>query len=183
MKKFYSLLVSGIVTFSVIGSTVLISKNQNNGIESVGKSHQHFVSQNNSFVNNSVFRTLKSFTALQPLQLSYLTKKAWVLSYVKELDSYPTQKVINALKQFNTPATAVKIDLRYAGKYADEYGGYNRAGSAIRFYLAVHLASVLPNLKVWGITFNHVQLKQNTPVSVTASYGGKSIAIFVKVIG
>ena len=49
-----------------------------------------------------------------------------VTIYVKEHDSSKVQKVINALKTFNSPATAVKIDPRYAGKYADEYGGITK---------------------------------------------------------
>ena len=96
---------------------------------------------------------LKSNTTV-PVQATYSNDSVTI--YVKENDSSQTQKVIDALKRFNTPASAVKIDPRYA----DEYWGYDRAGSAIRFYIAVQLASVLPHLKVWGITFNHVQLKK-----------------------
>ena len=105
--------------------------------------------------------------------------------YVKEHDSSKTQKVINALKIFNSPATAVKVDHRYAGKYADEYGGYNQAGSAIRFKIQVRFKTLLPHLMVSpkSITFNHVQLKPGSLVSLIASYRGKSTAILVKLTG
>lgn len=80
MKKLYSLLVSGTVAFSVVGNTVLVTKNQNTSIKLASNSHDNLVSQNNSFAKNTsvydVFRALKSFTATQPLQLPYLGKKA-----------------------------------------------------------------------------------------------------------
>ena len=89
MKKLYSLLVSGTVAFSGVGSIVLTSQSQNTGIKSSDNSHHHLVSPSNSFLNTSgvvydVYRALKSFTATQPLQLPYLSKTVWAprLMYV-----------------------------------------------------------------------------------------------------
>ena len=101
--------------------------------------------------------------------------------YVQEQDGSEAQKVINALKQFNNPDTAVQIGAEYDGKHADEYGSfpkYNKAGDAIRRYILFSSKITLRELP--SITFNHALLMQEHPVSVIASYKAKSTPILVK---
>ena len=100
--------------------------------------------------------------------------------YVQEQEGSEAQKVINALKQFNNPATDVQIGAEYDRKHADEYstlGVVTKAGDAIRNYIADHGIDVA---KVHDITFNHALLMQEHPVSVIASYKAKSTPILVK---
>ena len=100
--------------------------------------------------------------------------------YVQEQEGSEAQKVINALKQFNNPATAVQIGAEYNGKFANEYslsGILPKAGDAIRNYIADHGIDMA---KVHDITFNHVLLMQEHPVSVIATYKEKSTPILVK---
>ena len=100
--------------------------------------------------------------------------------YVQEQEGSEAQKVINALKQFNNPATDVQIGAEYDRKHADEYsilGFVTKAGDAIRNYIADYGIDVA---KVHDITFNHALLMQEHPVSVIASYKGKSTPILVK---
>ena len=100
--------------------------------------------------------------------------------YVQEQEGSEAQKVINTLKQFNNPATAVQIGAEYDRKHADEYsilGLVTKAGNAIRNYIADHGIDIA---KVHDITFNHALLMQEHPVSVTASYKAKSTPILVK---
>ena len=100
--------------------------------------------------------------------------------YVQEQEGSEAQKVINALKQFNNPATDVQIGAEYDRKHADEYsilGIFTKAGDAIRNYIADHGIDVA---KVHDITFNHALLMQEHPVSVIASYKAKSTPILVK---
>ena len=100
--------------------------------------------------------------------------------YVQEQEGSEAQKVINTLKQFNNPATAVQIGAEYDRKHADEYsivGLVTKAGDAIRNYIADHGIDIA---KVHDITFNHALLMQEHPVSVTASYKAKSTPILVK---
>lgn len=81
MKKLYSLLVSGAVAFSALGSTVLVSENRGTNINSTNSHSHHLVSQNTNFVKSStvydVYKALKKFTATQPLQLPFLGGTTW----------------------------------------------------------------------------------------------------------
>ena len=116
--------------------------------------------------------------SLVKVSATYLKKTTPI--YVKE--SISTEKVISALKKFNTSATAVKIYAEYNGKYADEFAvakGEQKAGDAIRDYLSGHDEQISPFIKT-KISFNHVLLKRS-PVSVTASYRGESVKILVQI--
>ena len=136
------------------------------------------------FTTEVVAEITFSNTPLQPntavlVQATY-EKKATPI-YVKEADSSEAQDVINDLQKFNTTATAVEIDAKYAGKYADDYGIFlfNKAGDAIREYIIVN-SSEIETEQAFKITFDHVQLKKDTPVTVKAIYKGKSTEILVK---
>lgn len=80
MKKLYSLLVSGAVAFSALGSTVLVSENQSTNTHATNNTSPN-LSQNNTFAKSSivhdVYRALKRFTATQPLQLPFLGGTTW----------------------------------------------------------------------------------------------------------
>ena len=112
------------------------------------------------------------------IEASYKKKETTI--YVKENDQSEAQKVINVLKTFNSPDNPVVIDAKYDGKYPDECPlGGDKACNAIRKY--IRESSTITALQSPFIEFNHVLLKKkDTPVTVTASYKGKSTEILVK---
>ena len=124
---------------------------------------------------------LQENTAVQ-VQATY--KEKAVTIYVKEEDNSITTLVINILKNYNA-GNPVEIGVEYDGKYADDDPAWNiRAFIYLRWLRSggtdPKIGEIIsPQSK--EVTLSHTQLKKGESVRVTASYGGKSATIFVKV--